>query len=125
MKSELQVKGLCPTAFLFEHRGTFVGGRVRYEVKTGPRKVIGMGMRRDWAWADALRNLQAPRTHAAGRRATRAAEASPVAERCSEVERLRAQVAALRTALAPLARGTHWITDADVERARTALGVSP
>ncbi|HEU0197098.1 MAG TPA: hypothetical protein VFQ88_07820 [Nevskiaceae bacterium] len=144
MKSEEQVLRLCPKAFLSEHHGTFVGGGTRYEIKTGPRKVIGMGMRRIDAWADALRTLRkiaAPHhsrheeVSLAGGSAGRntAYVTLPPAKRCAsrkldggaaaaEVKRLRAQVSVLRAALQPMVDGTHWIEPAGVERARRALG---
>lgn len=57
MKAEDYVRSRKPNVRIVEHHGVFVGGKVRYEIMLG-RKMLGCGMQRRHAWADAMRRLK-------------------------------------------------------------------
>lgn len=54
MKSEDYVRKHLPDVRLVERHGTFVGGRIRYDIMHG-RKLIGCDTRQRSAWAEAMR----------------------------------------------------------------------
>ena len=65
MKSEEYVRKHLPEVRVVERQGTYVGGKVRYEIMHG-RRMIGCDTRQLSAWAEAMRwvkqNLKDP-TH--------------------------------------------------------------
>ncbi len=59
MKAIDIVRAAHPEATVIAVPGTYVGGKVRYEIRLSPnaRKPIAFGMRQQWAWAEAMRAL--------------------------------------------------------------------